>query len=224
MAESAATASVEAQLRSRIAELEAARAESEGRVRDIEHRARNDLQLIWSILVMQARRTPEGPARHAIRRAADRMAAVAAVQRRLPGLGEPLMLDCQDFLRDLVGEIAAASGRADVQVHVDLDSAPVAPRQAAPLGLIAEELVHNALAHAFPDRAGQIEVSLRRDGAGAVLSVSDDGVGGADDHPMPQGFGLTLVELLCRQLHGEMRIGRAQAGGVQAVVRFPEPG
>jgi two-component sensor histidine kinase len=215
---------VEAELRSRIEALEAARAEAEERVRDIEHRARNDLQLIWSILVMQARRTPEGPARQAIRRAADRMAAVAAVQRRLPGLGEPLVLDCQPFLRDLVGEIAAASGRADVRVVLELDSAPIAPRQAAPLGLIAEELVHNALAHAFPDRQGQVEVSLRRDGSAAVLIVSDDGVGtGGDAGPEP-GFGLTLVDLLCKQLHGEIRIGRAETGGVQAVLRFPESG
>lgn len=214
---------VEAQLRSRIAELEEALSATEARLREVDHRARNDLQLVWSILLMQTRRLPEGPARQALRRAADRVAAVAAALKHFPRPADPGRLDAQALLRDLVAEIAAAAGRADVRLQLDLDPVRVAPGQAAPLGLIVGELVHNALGHAFPERPGQVEISLQETDGGALLTVADDGVG-ADLAACRSGFGMGLVELLCKQLRAELAIAPGAPGGLSAVVRIPGAG
>lgn len=212
---------VETRLRARIGELEQALAQSEARLREVDHRARNDLQLIWSILLMQMRALPEGPARQAMRRASDRVGAVAAVQKHMPRAEDPPLVDAQTFVRDLVGEIAAGAGRPDVRLDLVLDPIRIAPRQAAPLGLIVEELVHNALGHAFPDRPGRLAVSLHTGSGGAVLTVVDDGVGPSSEAAL-SGFGTTLVGLLCKQLKGELSLGLAAPGGVRATVRIPE--
>jgi len=210
----------EVQLRSRIAELEDALSATEARLREVDHRARNDLQLVWSILLMQTRRLPEGPARKALRRAADRVAALAAALKHLPHPADPSRLDAQALLRELVGEIAAGAGRPDVRLQLDLDPVRVTPAQAAPLGLIVEELVHNALGHAFPERGGQIEISLQETDGGAALTISDDGVG-ADLATCRSGFGIGLVELLCKQLRAELALAPGAPGGLRAAVRIP---
>jgi len=217
------SAAVEDQLRERIAELEDALSETEARLRELDHRARNDLQLVWSILLMQTRRLPDGPARRALRRAADRVAAVAAALKHFHRPADPGGLDAQALLRELVGEIAGGAGRADVRLQLELDPLRVAPSQAAPLGLIVEELVHNALGHAFPDRAGLVEIGLHQTDGGAVLTVTDDGVG-ADPATCRAGFGIGLVELLCKQLKGEFVIASGAPSGLRATIRIPGAG
>jgi two-component sensor histidine kinase len=90
--------------------------------------------------------------------------------------------------------------------------------QAAPLALIVNELISNALKHAFPDRPGKVEVAIRRTPEGFALSVADDGVG------LPQGgskgFGSTIVQLLCQQVKATLAYEDA-GPGVRAVVTMP---
>jgi two-component sensor histidine kinase len=190
------------------------------RVRELDHRIKNDLQLISSVFVLQLRRMPEGEGRDAIRGALERINAVAAVHRRLDVGHDPGRFELSGLVRDVTEEAAGAARRDDVRLSLELEPVVTASRQAAPLALIVGELVRNALRHAFPGRGGQVTVRLGKTGEGLELAVEDDGVGLPDGAP-PAGFGTTLAALLAQQVRGRLEITDRHPG-VRAAVRFPE--
>jgi two-component sensor histidine kinase len=204
----------------RTAELGHELALAQKRLADVDHRIKNDLQLITSVLALQARRLPEGLAREAVRGALDRLNAVAAVQRHLKPSTDPTRCELSALVRDLVNEAIISGRREDVEVQLDLSPVNAPARQAAPVALIAGELVRNALKHGFPDRPGRLSVGLAVEGGEVRLSVRDDGLGLTGGMP-PSGFGATLIGLLVQQLRGAYEVTDARPG-VQAVVRFPE--
>ena len=202
------------------ARLEADLDRAQARLLEVDHRIKNDLQLIASVLILQLRRLPEGPQRTAIRGALERVNAVAAVHRRLDVAGDPAHLEASALVGDLVQDVLSAVRRPDVALRLDLAPAVIPARQAAPLALVTGELVRNALRHAFPDRPGEIEVAFGPEAGALRLSVRDDGVGLPPGQDAPAGFGASLVALLTQQLRGSFAVGAAHPG-VRAVVRFP---
>jgi len=202
----------------RIAELEAEAARLTARLRELDHRIKNDLQLIASVFVLQTRRTPEGPERDLVKSALARVSAVAAVHRRLDVLSDAGRLEVSGLVRDLVEEAVAGARRDELRADLALQPVSLPARQGAPLAIVVSELVRNALAHGLADRAGRIEVSLAAEGGEVVLAVRDDGPGLGD---APRGFGLMLAGLLAQQLRGGLEIAEASPG-VRAVIRFPE--
>jgi two-component sensor histidine kinase len=184
---------------------------------EIDHRVKNNLQLVASLILLQSRRTTDEAARAALKSVLDRMSAVATVHRRL-FQDDPSRFDVADFVRDLAGDLAAAAGRGDLEIALDLDRVSVPASAAAPLALVVNELLGNALKHAFPPpRGGRIAVSLRDAEGRCRLSIADDGVGLGG---RPPGFGLTVVKLLCQQLHAEFELADA-APGVRAMLAVP---
>jgi two-component sensor histidine kinase len=162
---------------------------------------KNNLQLIASLILLQSRRTPDEAARTALKTVLERVTAVATVHRRL-FQGDPLAFDVAEFMRDLTGDLAAAAGRDDLQIVLELDPVVIPASSAAAFALVVNELLGNALKHAFPiGRAGRIAVSLADQGATLQLTIADNGVGMGDGGP---GFGSTIVKLLCQQLHAEL--------------------
>lgn len=190
------------------------------RIRELDHRIKNDLQLISSVFVLQARKLPEGEAKAAIRGALERINAVAAVHRRLDVGDDPGHFELSGLVREVAEEAAGAARRGDVSLDLQLEPVTTPSRQAAPLALITGELVRNAIRHAFPDRPGRITVSLRKAEGGVELAIGDDGVG-LPEGAAPAGFGATLAALLAQQVRGRLEITDGHPG-VRAVVRFPE--
>lgn len=213
-----ATYSMDTHQDARIRELEAALERKSALLREIDHRVKNDLQLISSLILLQSRRAEDASARHALKTMLGRVSAVAAVHRRL-FLGEDSQqFDVAPFVRDLAGDLALAAGRDDVSITLDLDSVTIPASAAAPLAMVANELMGNALKHAFPPgRGGVIAISLAKADGACVLSVSDDGqgLGGAK-----KALGLTIVDLLCQQLRAVLEVV-TDGPGVRAVVRAP---
>jgi len=167
---------------------------------EVDHRVKNNLQLIASLILLQSRRAPDEAARVALKSVLERVTAVATAHRRL-FQGDPLRFEVADFVRDLTADLAAAAGRDDLQIALALDEISVPSSSAAPLALVINELLGNALKHAFPaGRAGRIAVSLSEQGRALVFAVADDGMGLGEAGP-PTGFGSTIVKLLCQQLH-----------------------
>lgn len=198
-------------------EVEVHGADAERRLRELDHRFKNDLQLLASIFMLQIRRTPAGPQRELLAGALARVSAISAVHRRVDGTSDPEWVEAAGLIRELA--IEAAVERPDVEVRLNLEPTLVPGRQAAPLAVIAEELMRNGLKHAFPNRPGSLDVSLSSSDDGVRLAVRDDGVG-RDLDPGRSGFGVALVELLTRQLRGDVEFVQA-APGVCAIVRFP---
>jgi two-component sensor histidine kinase len=186
-----------------------ATAKNDALLHEIDHRVKNNLQLIASLILLQSRRAPDESARAALKSVLERVTAVATVHRRL-FQGDPLRFEVADFVRDLAGDLAAAAGRDDLEIALDLDHVSIPASAAAPLALVINELLGNALKHGFPaPRGGRVAVSLRDEGEVCRLTIADDGVGLMDQ---PAGFGLTIVKLLCQQLHATFELADARPG------------
>jgi two-component sensor histidine kinase len=194
--------------------LKAALERERARSREIDHRTKNDLQLISSLMLMLSRRAQDPEVQRVLKSMHRRVSAIAATHRGFLG---PDGFDLTAFIQDHATGLARSSADAEVTVRLDLDPCRTPANQAAALALLVNELTANALTHAFPDgRKGEIVVALRHQGAGFALTVEDDGCG---HPPTPEqtGFGLTMVGLLARQLNATFALEDAQPG-LRAVV------
>lgn len=178
------------------------------RQREVEHRVKNTLQLISSLVLLQGRRADDG-SRQALRAVQQRVAAVSVAHRHVD---QDERVELTALIREIVNDLAGSAGREGVDIDLDLEPVTIAARNAAPVALLVSETVGNALRHAFPDgRAGRIAVGLRRGGQGFELTVGDDGVG-SPGGATPTGFGLTVAQLMAQQLRGRLVADDTQPG------------
>ncbi|HVI32386.1 PAS domain-containing protein [Phenylobacterium sp.] len=204
----------------RAGELELALEQKTSLLHEVDHRVKNNLQLISSLLLLQTRRTRDEGTRQALRSMLERVGAIATVHRRLFQGGDVQRFDVSDFLRDLANDLAASARRDDLELRLDLEPVAIPASQAAPLALVANELLSNALRHAYPEgQAGQITIRCQRRDGEFDLEVVDSGVGLPPSGDRG-GFGLTIVQLLSQQLKARLSLEDAQPG-VRAVVTLP---
>ena len=182
------------------------------RHREVEHRVKNTLQLISSIVLLQGRRAQDDAARQALRAVQQRVAAISVAHRHVGWSDEAETVVVAALVREIVNDLAGSADRDGVAIELDLEPVTTAGRQAAPVALLVSESVGNCLRHAFPDgRAGRVRVILRRTEANFELTVADDGVG-MNATTQPAGFGLTVVQLMAQQLRGRLATDTAQPG------------
>lgn len=199
-------------LQARTTELSSALREREVLLSEIHHRVKNNLQLVSSMLALQARGA--GPeARHALVEGQRRIDSIALVHEQLYGSRNLSAVNLARYTEALIPELLHASGASDrVQVELKLADVELVPERAIPCALVVSELVTNALKHAFPgERAGRLTVRLERLPEGALrLTVEDDGVGLAQGFTLaaPPSLGLDLVAIFAKQLGAELSVGR----------------
>lgn len=182
------------------------------RAREVEHRVKNTLQLISSIVLLQGRRTADDGARQALKAVQQRVAAVSVAHRHVSWVDDAEQVEVAALVREIVGDLAGSAGREGVDIDLELDAVTVSGRQAPAVALLVSEMVCNALAHAFPEgRDGRIHVGVRRTATGFDLTVADNGVGMTPGAPKT-GFGLTVVQLMTQQLRGRLETDAAQPG------------
>lgn len=178
--------------------------------REAEHRARNALQLISSLILLQGRHSPDAAAGPAMASLLTRVAAVSAAHRHTVRVENREQVDVAALIRDIVGDLAKSAGRDGVMIDLSLEPILAPGPLAPPLALWVNETVGNALSHAFPDgRTGRVRVVLRQDAAALELCVEDDGAGRASS---TSGFGLTVVRLMVQQIRGQPGIADLQPG------------
>jgi two-component sensor histidine kinase len=218
-------AALEAAVEERTRDLSAALEQRTALLHELDHRVKNNLQLISSLMLMQARRTADPAVRSALDGMLERLHAIATVHRRLFQNADVQRFDLSEFVRDFVADLGGALGPG-VSFHCVLAPAVAPARHAASLAHLVNELVINAIRHAFPDgRSGRITIDVRADDDRLRIEIADDGVGmpgsagGARDEAT--GFGLTIVDLLGRQLQAPIRRDAAEGGGVRTVVSVP---
>ncbi len=182
------------------------------RAREAEHRARNALQLISSLILLQGRHSPDAAAGPAMASLLTRVAAVSAAHRQTVQVHGREQVDLAALIREIVGDLAKSAGRDGVTIDLSLEPILAPGRLAPPLALLLNETVGNALGHAFPGgRTGRIRVALRRQDAGFELDVNDDGAGTPSPTPTT-GFGLTVVKLMVQQIRGQLDITELHPG------------
>ncbi len=205
---------LEARVASRTRELTATVKEREALLQEVHHRVKNNLQVVSSLINMQVRKLPAGAAasRDALRECQRRVEAIALIHEQLYRSRNYGRIPFSDYVRSLAANVLEATGVSPELVTLELaiEDVALAVDLAIPCGLVINELITNALKHAFPDgRAGRVRVELARGRAGLVLAVADDGVG------LPAGFALTtsssmglqLVQTLAEQLHARLDLG-----------------
>jgi PAS domain S-box-containing protein len=194
-------------------------------LKEVHHRVKNNLQIISSLLELQSDYIEGEDSLGYIRESQDRIRSMALVHEQLYKSEDLSLIDFACYVGELVDSLCRSS-LADperIRVTLEIRDVELGIDEAIPCGLIVNELVSNALKHAFPgDRQGEILVQGSRDGKGWVhLSVADTGIGLPPglDFQNTETLGLQIVSLLARQLGGTIEIRGDH--GVTATVRFP---
>ena len=199
----------------RTSDLVGALGEKEALLKEIHHRVKNNLQVISSMINLQARRISDVDLKNAFDESQQRIQTIALVHERLYQSRDLSNIGFDDYLRSLVDNVMYGQNAAERGVTAALDIAPISlPIQVAiPCGLIINELVTNALKHAFPaGRSGTIEVAMRAEGRAIALSVRDDGRGmpAELDPARAKTLGLDLVYTFAEQLGADVAVERSR--------------
>jgi PAS domain S-box-containing protein len=201
--------------------------EKEVLLREVHHRVKNNMQVISSLLTLQAERARNEQVRQTLLDSHQRILAMAMIHEALYDSPNLAALDLSAYVKSLADHLQGIySGQADIAIIPEVDNIQLSIDQAVPCGLIINELVSNAFKHAFPGgRRGTVQIRIfALDEAEVVLEVRDDGVGLAAELDLrnPPSLGLRLVQgLLKYQLRGSLKV--VIDGGTAFTVRWPLP-
>lgn len=199
-------------------------------LREIHHRVKNNLQMISSLLNLQAGEIRSPRIRRFFGDAQNRVLTLSILHRHLYERSSWSLVDFQQFISDLVRQISVGrtpGGKQAPRYHIRAPIMAVGPDTAIPIGLIVTEAVSIALGQDFSKTAApEIRIETRERGEEVQLVIEDNGV--PRDAGLPAangrgGFGLTLIRGLAMQLGGEVSIERKPDGGNRVVVVFPTP-
>ena len=187
-------------------------------LREMQHRVKNNFQIILASINIQKRRFSEAAVHRALDHVANRINAISLAHDQLSLRQDVHVVDVAGYLRALCASIEQQT--ENVAVEDEADEIELAIDRAVSLGLILNEAVTNSVKHAFDEAGGRISVKLTA-GVGygeARLTVADNGRG--IQNPRPGGSGLRLIRSLARQLGGEVE--QASSGqGTTTAVTFP---
>jgi two-component sensor histidine kinase len=185
---------------------------------ELNHRVKNNMQILQSLLFTSARRANTDEARQVLDEASRRVSAMAAAQRVLYGTTDASRFSAQDFL-EAVCQTVRQTLPPDLKIACGAATGVLSNDVAMPLALILNELLTNAAKHGIKDRATQaVRVSLTQKDCEFELRVEDDGAGFDLEAARKGSSGLQLVLGLAGQLHGRFEVMRTPVSS--AVVRF----
>lgn len=194
---------------------------------EVHHRVKNNLQVITSLLNLQADHAADPRLRAMLAESCGRVKAMALTHQLLYERKDFSRLDLGDYLERLMHSIRATyrgtGNRITLRIVLPPESVQLDLERTIPCGLLLNELVTNSFKHAFPgERCGQIVIELNEDSDGLIrFSVADDGIGLPEEAELASriSLGLQLVPLLVEQLHGVLEIKRKE--GTKFCVSFP---
>ena len=187
---------------------------------EIDHRTRNNHQTVLALIHLQAQRASHDGVKDALHQVADRIRAIAQATEKLAlrsGDLERVRLD--DHLCGLCEQIERGLSSQHVQIECNIDEISMSADQAIPIAIIVNELVTNALNHAFDGRnEGRVLVTGRMNGA-LKLTVADDGIGMAlGSRAKRGGLGTKLVESFAKQLGAHHEVASSETGTTHDLV------
>ena len=203
-------------------------------LQEVHHRVKNNLQIISSLLSLQSQSIPDSKAREAFQESRDRVRAMSMVHESLYSSEDLAQIDMARYVRNQVMHLQAGYSRLarGVSFEVEVEDISFGIDTGVPCGLLVNELVSNALKHAFPaeDDARPAEptigVALKRiDGERYVLRVSDNGVGLPPNLEMddPQSLGLQLVRISTDQVEGSWNWIAAREAALRSLLSVKTP-
>jgi two-component sensor histidine kinase len=174
-------------------------------MRELHHRVKNNLQVIASLLSLQSQSVRDPDDAALFQRSSERVISMALVHEQLQEGNDVSVIPVREYLKDLIGHVQRAHADESIDVLVDCDDARLEISRAVPCGLIVNELVTNAMEHAFPNgQGGTVRVTFRAGGGRYDLEVSDTGIGKPRD--IEGSLGTTLVSALASQLNASLEV------------------
>lgn len=208
-------------------DLEEAVKTKEALLYEVNHRVKNSLQIVTSLLQLQAGQSNSADLKQALKEARSRIDIVANLHRHLYAEGEHTSVDLGSYLKEFANDTIGAfatSGSVEHEFH-DLAKISLNMDKAVPVALIVGELLTNAIKYAFSGaEQNRIELSVSAQDGLVKILVEDNGVGlppGFDPFTSG-GFGMTIVDALLQQLSGSIEI-LSRPKGTAFEVRFPQP-
>jgi two-component sensor histidine kinase len=196
-------------------------AEREVLLREVNHRVGNSLQIIASLLHLQANSSTEEDVKAALTNAVGRVAAVAQVHRRLYTSHDLKNVLLNQYLDALLEDLRrSAEGNRMSRLTLKAEPIEIDPDRAVAIGIIVNELVMNAVKYAYPEGPGPIHVDLHAEGEDLLLSIADDGVGlNVKIDPRSTGMGQRIVTAMASKLGASAERDPAHPG-TRIVLRF----
>ncbi len=203
--------------------------EKEVLLKEIHHRVKNNLQVISSMLSLQAKSGKSEEVSNALLDSMRRIRVMAEVHEHLYQSEDLTRIESRNYLMSIINYIRESQldGNGHVLINEDIERVILDVDMATIIGQITSEMVSNALKHAFPnDRSGTVTISLKRlDGEDVELSVADDGIG------LPEGLniaeskslGLQLIDTMATMIKGELLIGKPPGASFQLIFKCAKP-
>jgi two-component sensor histidine kinase/FixJ family two-component response regulator len=204
-------------------DLEAALTQRDVLLAEVYHRVKNNLQFIDAVLAIETKKVADPALDEAFERVRRRIKSLGFVHEQILGSPDLETLDLGTFLKDICDNLAEGMGARErgVEVAAQIASMPIDLDRAIAFALVVNELLSNALKHAFPDgRRGRVEVRVTREGTGgATLVVQDDGVGAGAVSEKDSWSGGKILQAVVGQLKAKMDV-RSENGTI-VTVRVP---
>lgn len=221
------TKRVEEAMRAGAEQLKASLREKESLLKEIHHRVKNNLQVISSLLKLQAASIRDSSALEMFHESQNRIRSMALIHEKLYQSPDLSRVEFASYVRELLSLLLRSyAARPRIELNTTIEDAALSIELAVPLGLILNELISNCLKHAFPGgRAGRITVELRPlDATSLRLEVADDGVGfpAHVDFRTAETLGMQLVRTLTEQIGGRLELGHR--AGAEFAITFPNRG
>jgi two-component sensor histidine kinase len=189
----------------------------------LQHRVKNNLQMITALIRIEARNVRDGVTGVGFDRLAGRVEALALLYRSLADQGRGESIDLGVYLSEVASAVMRAHAVEGIHLNLQVDTWPVSINVAMPAGLVVNELLTNALKHAFKGReGGTITLHSLVDEAGCRVVVADDGIGLAEGTQWPQRGKLSamIVQSLRQNAKARVEVETQRGKGLRVTVFF----
>ena len=193
------------------------------RLLEIQHRVKNNLQMITALIRIESRNMDVVNNNEKFDRLAGRIDSVQIIYQLLSDSEESDEIDLGIYLSKIAASVMSAHGTEGVRLDLKVDSYPVSVNVALPTGMLANELLTNALKHAFVGReGGTVTLHSLTDDGGCSVVVADDGIGLPEGVEWPKRgkMGELIVDSLAQNARADLKVDSPPGGGMRVTIRF----
>lgn len=218
-----ALAAVTNRARPELSELQQRVQEKDTLLRELQHRVKNNLQMITALIRLETRNLPDDAAGKRFDRLAGRVNSLALLYHAMSEEGHGESVDLGVYLSQIASAVMQAHAVEGIRLDLQVDTWPVSINVAMPTGLVVNELLTNALKHAFEGRdGGTIKLHSLVDDEGCRVTIADDGIGLAEGVEWPRvgKLGALIVKSLRQNADARLDVKSAPGEGVEVTIFF----